>query len=160
MVPAERFCINSSKITHETIDGEVVIVNLGSGSYYSLDGAGASIWRCIVDRASFEEIVADISHRFDGEAEGISSGVKRLIEELQAEGLILNDPTENQTDAPQEKAVPSGQPGKSLKAQFIPPLLHKYTDMQDLLLLDPIHDVDEAGWPTVKPEPKKEDPKA
>jgi hypothetical protein len=27
------------------------------------------------------------------------------------------------------------------------PKLGKYTDMQELLLLDPVHEVDEAGWP-------------
>jgi hypothetical protein len=26
-------------------------------------------------------------------------------------------------------------------------VLERYTDMQELLLLDPIHDVDESGWP-------------
>jgi hypothetical protein len=25
--------------------------------------------------------------------------------------------------------------------------LQKFTDMQELLLLDPIHEVDERGWP-------------
>jgi hypothetical protein len=30
-------------------------------------------------------------------------------------------------------------------------VLQKYTDMESLLLADPIHDVDEeAGWPQVK----------
>jgi hypothetical protein len=28
-------------------------------------------------------------------------------------------------------------------------MLQKFTDMQDLLLLDPIHEVDESGWPRV-----------
>ena len=28
-----------------------------------------------------------------------------------------------------------------------PPVLNKYTDMQDLLLIDPIHDVEAHGWP-------------
>jgi hypothetical protein len=27
----------------------------------------------------------------------------------------------------------------------------KYTDMQSLLLLDPVHDVDSQGWPILKP---------
>jgi hypothetical protein len=27
------------------------------------------------------------------------------------------------------------------------PVLNKYTDMQELLLLDPIHDVNAQGWP-------------
>jgi hypothetical protein len=35
---------------------------------------------------------------------------------------------------------------------FTQPVLEVYTDMQDLLLLDPIHEVDEeAGWPSPKP---------
>lgn len=30
-------------------------------------------------------------------------------------------------------------------------MLEKFTDMEDLLLLDPIHEVDvAAGWPTTK----------
>ncbi len=72
MHPAERFCINSSRITHETVDGEVVIVNLASGSYYSLNGAGASIWRCLEGQASLEEIVADTKRQFDGEPEELT----------------------------------------------------------------------------------------
>jgi len=32
---------------------------------------------------------------------------------------------------------------------FTKPELHKFTDMQDLLLFDPIHEVDESGWPNV-----------
>ena len=33
---------------------------------------------------------------------------------------------------------------------FEPPTLSKYKDMQDMLLLDPVHDVEEAGWPEPK----------
>jgi hypothetical protein len=34
----------------------------------------------------------------------------------------------------------------------VPPVLERYTDMQELLFLDPIHDVDESGWPHRKVE--------
>ena len=33
------------------------------------------------------------------------------------------------------------------KPAFDPPRLEKYSDMQDYLLIDPIHEVDEPGWP-------------
>ena len=33
------------------------------------------------------------------------------------------------------------------KLPFEAPVLYTYTDMAELLLLDPIHDVDETGWP-------------
>lgn len=34
---------------------------------------------------------------------------------------------------------------------FVAPVLHKYTDMQEFMLVDPLHDVEaDAGWPHVK----------
>ena len=33
------------------------------------------------------------------------------------------------------------------KVAFEPPRLERYTDMKDYFLLDPIHEVDTAGWP-------------
>jgi len=45
-----------------------------------------------------------------------------------------------------------GAPPLPAGTVFAPPVLEVYTDMQDLLLLDPIHDVDETvGWPSPKP---------
>jgi len=37
-------------------------------------------------------------------------------------------------------------------ATYLPPIVEKYTDMQDLLMLDPIHDIDETGWPNKAPQ--------
>jgi len=37
------------------------------------------------------------------------------------------------------------------------PELDTYEDMQDLILLDPIHEVDESGWPNVADEGNKEE---
>jgi hypothetical protein len=39
-----------------------------------------------------------------------------------------------------------------LPGAFQPPTLESYNDMQDLLLLDPIHDVDDMGWPQKAPD--------
>ena len=33
---------------------------------------------------------------------------------------------------------------------FDAPRLERYTDMQDLVLLDPVHQVDDTGWPRTK----------
>jgi hypothetical protein len=40
-------------------------------------------------------------------------------------------------------------PGDDVQGElpFVAPVLDKYTDMQELLLLDPIHEVDASGWP-------------
>ena len=36
-------------------------------------------------------------------------------------------------------------------AYYSKPILQKYTNMADLLLLNPIHEVDEQGWPQPAP---------
>jgi len=33
------------------------------------------------------------------------------------------------------------------RSAFAPPVLERYTDMQDYFLLDPIHEVSPEGWP-------------
>ncbi len=157
MAPSVRFSINNPKITHQTIDGEVVIVNLGTGSYYSLDGAGADIWNCLENGATIGEIVTYISQRFDGNFGEITSAIERLAAELKAEGLIGEESDDGQGKNLETRAMPVDGTPQVARKQFSPPVLNKYTDMQDLLLLDPIHDVDETGWPTVKPDVRKED---
>ena len=39
--------VNSPHVIHETIDGEVIVINLASGNYYSVKGAGADVWDVI-----------------------------------------------------------------------------------------------------------------
>jgi hypothetical protein len=40
--------------------------------------------------------------------------------------------------------TPANQPDTAV---LLPPALEKFTNMQDILLLDPIHDVSDMGWP-------------
>ncbi len=48
-------------------------------------------------------------------------------------------------------ALPDGSAATAKDVRrFTEPTVHTYADMQDLLLLDPIHDVDETGWPNAK----------
>ncbi len=84
--------------------------------------------------------------RHNGNAEEVRSSVLSLIDELVAESLIV--PAK---DAPVgASSEPLGTAGP--EAPFVLPVLERYTDMQELLLLDPIHDVDESGWPHRKVE--------
>ena len=42
-----RYRINYPQVINETIDGEAIIINLVTGSYYSLDKTGAEVWELI-----------------------------------------------------------------------------------------------------------------
>lgn len=139
-----RFRVNSPKVVHETIDGEVVIIHLDTGCYYSLDGVGALIWNRLDGGATMGEAGVWLGQQYPDSQSEAASTIARLVTELQTEDLIV--PLNGQPPA----TASQPQIGAALPAAFLSPVLHKHTDMQDLLLLDPIHEVDETGWPSVK----------
>ena len=54
--------VNSPHVVHETIDGETIIIHLGTGTYYSLDGVGADIWALLDHEVSGVEPLLPRSH--------------------------------------------------------------------------------------------------
>jgi hypothetical protein len=148
----QRFRVNTPTVTHETIDGEAVIINLDSGNYYSLLEVGSFIWGLVEKGASASEVQNLVLQTYQGNATDIDRGVQELLAQLQQENLIVPvDGAGEGFDLTQEG--PSNNNHEKLS--FNPPSLHKYSDMQELLLLDPIHDVDDAGWPKPNPDPPK-----
>jgi hypothetical protein len=132
------------KVVHETIDGEVILIQLETGNYYSLGGSGAEIWALLRQGGSPEELAERLHPSFDAPSGQIEEAVERLTSELVAEGLL-----EQGGDGPTVAIAPNGEVRE--RVPFVEPVLEKYTDMQDFLLVDPIHEVGEAGWPHTQP---------
>jgi hypothetical protein len=154
--PLKRFKINRPIVVDEVFDDEVVIIHFDTGNYYSLDSVGTEIWGLIESGASVSEIVASLTHRYDGSAEVIQEATNRFVAELSKEDLLA--------PANSKQFTAAGEPGQGLEEEwaatgrpFQAPVISRYTDMQDLLLLDPIHEVDDDGWPSVKPDVENED---
>jgi hypothetical protein len=148
MLNETYICINSPGVIGEVVEGEAIIVNLDSGAYYSLDGAGADVWAAAQTGTTFADVTELAMSRYDGVSEQIAADVAALVEELLGEGLIVAnaDPFPCATGL---RAVVAPPP--SVRPPFLKPVLQKYTDMADLLLLDPIHEVDAQGWPHPAP---------
>jgi hypothetical protein len=127
---------------HETIEGEVILINLDTGTYYSLRDTGAAIWQGVEHGADEAEIAAEIGNAYEGEADEIRAATRGLLEVLESEQLI--SPSEGEPPAEEFRAVLL--PGEE-RATFRAPVLEKHTDMQDLILIDPVHQVDARGWP-------------
>ena len=87
-----QYKVNSPNVIHEMIDGEVVIVNLDKGHYYSLRNSGAEIWIGIVAGMSSSEIVNTLSRQYDGENKEIEEAVNNLSAELESDELIISHP--------------------------------------------------------------------
>jgi hypothetical protein len=135
-----RHRLNTPQVIAETIDGEAIMIDLATGNYYSVRGCGADICTLLEAGASTDEIVAALLELYDADRSAVELAVETLIGELEQEQLVTS------TDG-DGKGPPPLPAGRSAKAPFLPPTFEKYTDMQDLVLLDPVHEVDERGWP-------------
>lgn len=149
-----RLRINEPTVIHQTVDDQVVMINLDRGVYYSLVGIGADLWGRLERRATRAEMAAWVRGRYHGDADEITREIGRLVELLREEALIVEDPSAELDATPSGLADEAGT-GPGGRRPFEPPRLERFTDLQDLLLLDPIHDVDEGGWPG---EPRRDAP--
>ena len=125
-------------VVREAFDDEVVIINLESGTYYSLNGSGVAVWTTIEAGATLDTVVAAVAARYDAAPTRIETDVRQLIDRLLAEQLVCESPGNPGAGT----AHPEGD-----RQPYEAPQLSVFTDMQELLRLDPVHDVDEAGWP-------------
>lgn len=141
-----HFRVNTPDVTFEVIDGEAVIINLVSGNYYSLQREGAEIWSLLASGMTLGAVVDEMTRCYEGERATISANVLALASQLQLEQLI------SVSDGMGTEAIlnPQHPQTNSEKAPFREAALHRFTDMQELLILDPIHEVDTAGWPHKK----------
>ncbi len=137
------FRLAGPDIVHDVIDDGVVVVNLSAGAYFTLDGVAREIWDLLASGRSRGEITADLGNRYDGRPEEIVDGVESFLGRLSEEGLIVGA---GEGHPPE----PSRPLERTAKRPFAAPVLVKYTDLEDLLTLDPIHEVDDSGWPHVK----------
>lgn len=134
------------QVVREVFDDEVIIINMESGNYFSLNSTGAYVWSLIEAGFAVDAIVGRLRDDFDVAEELAAPSVNELLEQLLKEELIVAGA--GPAPAPAQVAKPAA------KRDFEKPSLAVYTDMQELLLLDPIHDVDETGWPQRQDELK------
>lgn len=144
------FTLNAPDVMQETVDGEVIIVNVATGIYYSLAGAGAAIWTDLLRGKEEAAICRRITALGGATHEVVASEVSRFVAELRAENLLVpagGAPGAAAPAADAGAAAVAVEPSTEGLCPFVPPALARYSDMEELLLVDPIHEVQPAGWP-------------
>jgi hypothetical protein len=126
-------------VIHETVDGETIVVNLDTGSYYDLNELGSCIFASLAGGSTTGEVAALMAATYGRDEAEAGRSVEAFVDLLVGEELLAPLPEAN-------GAQPA--PPAALPATYAEPVLNKHTDMEELLLLDPVHEVGEAGWPS------------
>lgn len=134
--------MRSHGIVSETIEGEAVVLNLATGTYFSLSGAAVLAWSALQDGAGAAQLIALLKSRYRSEGAAVEDAVSAFLDNLLLEEVI--EPVRDTVPV----ACPPGEGGSEL---FRGLTIQRFTDIQELLLIDPVHEVDERGWPA-RPE--------
>lgn len=147
----ETYIISGPMVISETIENETVIIDLEQGAYYSLTCSGPFMWSLLDSPRSVSAIADAVTAGFSASPEASKTEVVKLLSYLLAEGLISRATAES-VAIPSEKVSNA----KEIFGMFAAPEIKKFTDMEAMLLLDPIHDVNEEGWPHPRAEDEKD----
>lgn len=136
-----KYLTTPSHLSFETIDHETIIIDLKKGHYHSLENLASTIWIALSNGISTQSIQdALLSHP--------SFPKENVLEDF---NHFLNSLEEAEIADFVEQDRPS-TPFTFTESVYEKPVMETFTDMEDLLLLDPIHETDEKGWPQEKKE--------
>lgn len=131
-----RYKINSPMVIADDVDHEVIILNMKSGKYYSASNSSGIFWNMISGGYSIDELKKTINNP------ELNTEIDDFVEFLISESLIVED---LEIESHSKVEIPEEIKFDKLK-------IDTYTDMEQILLLDPIHEVENIGWPSKKNE--------
>lgn len=137
-----RYKISGPDVTFESFEGEILVINLANGNYHSLRGAAVQVWPLLVAGQS----AAEVAKLWPNEA-GAEADIAAFGEALVISGLFALRGDDAIDEVSASEAI----------VDYDTPKIENYTDMADLLMLDPIHEVDAVGWPKAAEEKPEKD---
>ncbi|MDR2841465.1 MAG: PqqD family protein [Paludibacter sp.] len=132
--------LNKKKMFCDITDDCAIIINSDTGIYYGINSFGASVFQWIIEGSALSDILVELS-KIPNVPTDMEQRLTTFIQDLQEKELIVEGQTiENKITINLDAAI---------KDKFIFKVLI-FTDAQELLLSDPIHDAQEdIGWQPV-----------
>jgi hypothetical protein len=138
MAYSPGYRLNTPLVALQEIEGEAILINFDTGCYFSANRPGAALFELARSGASTAALIRGLANRRGVSEAEVETAVRAFLAAAQAEGLLV--PFEANGDH-----APHANGTGPLAAEA--PRFEKFDDLQDLLMLDPIHDVDQVGWP-------------
>jgi hypothetical protein len=79
---------SASTVHRELAEGGGVLLNLESGSYYSINPIGLLVWDLIADGCTFDELVSQLRFRVADPPVELDADIREFLGELEHRRLI------------------------------------------------------------------------
>jgi hypothetical protein len=147
--------INKKKMFCDIADNFAIVINSETGIYYGINSFGTSVFEHLLKGAAPADILAEL-HTLDGVPSDMEQRLTDFVEELKNNEIIIDGTTtKNKIITSKVESIAPIKPEIAINPElaeadeFILDVT-EYSDAQELLLADPIHDVEEElGWQPV-----------
>ncbi|MDR1167966.1 MAG: hypothetical protein LBK53_03630 [Heliobacteriaceae bacterium] len=132
-----NYVLNEEKMFADITDGVAIVINSETGIYYGMNGFGTTVFENIINGVSTENILSALKS-LSGAPADIEEIFNTFVKALADNELIITGGTGDSAANINAEAA--------AEDKFTPDV-REYSDAQELLLADPIHEVkEETGW--------------
>ena len=130
--------LNEEKMFYDMAEGQAIVINFTTGMYYGTSSLGSAVLDALLSGASVEAALAAVK-ALPGCPDDMDAKMADFVNALLQKEVIV--PAEGAADV----AVAIDE---SYLTDGFTLSVDEFTEVQDLILADPVHDVDvEQGWP-------------
>ena len=130
--------IKHDEVVLERLGNEIVIISFNSGRYYSAKGLATDILLLIENRVPAAKWELKLNKYYSFEVLKRNK-LRKFLETLLENNLCVG--IQELEDSDYELPI------DLQREQFDEPVLKIYDDLQDIIMVDPIHDTSIEGWP-------------
>lgn len=131
-----QYYLRNPKIAAEEFDGETILIDIEKGLYFTLGGFAVDLWRLCSDPLMLVELFDSQEFKaLNLNSEEIANFLDQLVEN----NLILK------INKSRSEVI---TPTPLLFTSASTPIFQVYSDLAELIAIDPVHEVDASlGWP-------------
>ena len=140
--------IEASRFYYDYADGLAIIIDSATGTYYGMNVLGSAVFDQLVKGSApvaiLEQLLLLVDCGMPGRSSDVEEAFTDFFSKVRDFGFLLAEEKQGKPAEPfEEKAIADGF--------FLE--LKEFAEIQEILLADPIHDVQsDFGWPFLKNE--------
>lgn len=129
--------LNEEKMFYDMAEGQAIVINFTTGMYYGTSSLGSAVLDALLAGSSVEEICNAIQ-ALSGCPADMQAQLNTFIDQLLEKEIIVPGDSTGAACAIDASSLTDG----------FKLTVDEFAEVQDLILADPVHDVDvEQGWP-------------
>ena len=140
----DRYQLNAAKMFYDMADGQAIVINFETGMYYGMSSLGSAVLDALIAGNPAGEVLSSLKA-----LKGCPGDIGDRLEEF-LDALVKKDILRKAEQAAQAGESGPAIPEGALEEGFAL-TVNEYAEAADLILADPVHEVDvNMGWPIMK----------